>query len=76
MLKSNFTGAPIPGYPMLDIAFLPSMVLQVAGVPTDPYFSAATALRSRCNGLYDDCAVPGLLASYHAWTIGRLHVYQ
>jgi hypothetical protein len=26
--------------------------------------------------LYDDCAVPGLLESYHAWTIGRLHVYQ
>lgn len=76
MLKSNFAGAPIPDYPMLDIAFLPSMVLQAAGVPTDPYFSAATALRSRCNGLYDDCAVPGLLASYHAWTIGRLHVYQ
>jgi phosphoglycerol transferase MdoB-like AlkP superfamily enzyme len=76
MLKSNFTGAPIPNYPMLDIAFLPSVVLQVAGVPTDPYFSAAAELRRRCNGLYDDCAVPGLLESYHAWTIGRLHVYQ
>ena len=76
MLKSNFTGAAVPNYPMLDIAFLPSMVLQAAGVPTDPYFSAATELRTRCNGLYDDCAVPGLLESYHAWTIGRLHVYQ
>jgi phosphoglycerol transferase MdoB-like AlkP superfamily enzyme len=76
MLKSNFVGAPLPDYPMLDIAFLPSMVLQAAGVPTDPYFSAATALRTRCNGLYDDCRVPGLLPSYHAWTIGRLHVYQ
>ena len=30
----------------------------------------------KSNGLYDDCAVPGLLESYHAWTIGRLHVYQ
>ncbi len=76
MLKSNFVGTPIPSYPMLDIAFLPSMVLQAAGVPTDPYFSAAIALRTRCNGLYDDCAVPGLVESYHAWTIGRLHVYQ
>lgn len=76
MVKSNFIGAPVPNYPMLDIAFLPSVVLQVAGVPTDPYFSAEHALRNRCNGLYDDCAVPGLLASYHAWTIGRLHVYQ
>lgn len=76
MLKSNFAGPPLPQYPMLDIAFLPGMVLQAAGVPTDAYFTASAALRTRCNGLYDDCAVPGLLASYHAWTIGRLHVYQ
>ena len=76
MLKSNFAGTPMPNYPMLDIAFLPSMVLQAAGVPTDAYFSAASGLRARCDGLYDDCAVPGLVESYHAWTIGRLHVYQ
>jgi phosphoglycerol transferase MdoB-like AlkP superfamily enzyme len=76
MLKSNFAGAPLPAYPMLDIAFLPTMVLQAAGLPADPYFSAATALRTRCNGLYDDCAVPGLLDSYHAWIFGRLHVYE
>jgi phosphoglycerol transferase MdoB-like AlkP superfamily enzyme len=76
MLKSNFAGPPLPQYPLLDIAFLPSMVLQAAGVPTDAYFTAASGLRERCNGLYSDCAVPGLLASYHAWTIGRLHVYQ
>ncbi|HWX64934.1 MAG TPA: sulfatase-like hydrolase/transferase [Rhodanobacter sp.] len=76
MLKSNFAGAPMPNYPMLDIALLPSMVLQAAGVPTDPYFSAATVLRTHCSGLYDDCAVPGLIDSYHAWIFGRLHVYQ
>lgn len=76
MLKSNFAGAPLPSYPMLDIAYLPSMVLQAAGVPADPYFSAETALRKRCTGLYDDCADPALLSSYHAWTFGRLHVYE
>ena len=76
MLKSNFAGPPLPSYPMLDIAFLPSMVLQAAGLPQDPYFSAEAALRTRCHGLYDDCSVPGLLDSYHAWTFGRLHVYQ
>jgi hypothetical protein len=31
MIKSNFAGAPLPTYPMLDIAFLPSMVLQASG---------------------------------------------
>ena len=76
MIKSNFAGPALPGYPMLDIAFLPSMVLQAAGLPKDPYFSAETVLRARCNGLYDDCRMPGLIESYHAWTFGRLHVYQ
>ncbi|HWU76714.1 MAG TPA: sulfatase-like hydrolase/transferase [Rhodanobacter sp.] len=76
MIKSNFAGAPLPSYPMLDIAFLPSMVLQAAGLPEDPYFSASTGLRQRCHGLYDDCRVPGLLDSYHGWIFGRLHVYQ
>ncbi len=76
MIKSNFAGPPLPHYPMLDIAFLPSMVLQAAGLPEDPYFSASTALRDRCHGLYDDCAVPGLLSTYYGWIFGRLHVYQ
>ncbi len=76
MIKSNFAGPPLPRYPALDIAFLPSMVLQAAGLPTDPYFSALTHLRERCAGRYTDCDVPGLLDSYHAWTIGHLHVYE
>jgi len=76
MLKSNYVGEPLPSFPMMDIAFLPSMVLQAAGLPKDPYFSALHELRTRCNGLYDDCKIPGLIDSYHAWTFGRLHVYQ
>ncbi len=76
MLKSNYAGDALPSYPMMDIAFLPSMVLQAAGLPKDPYFSALHALRTRCNGLYDDCKIPGLIDAYHAWTFGRLHVYQ
>ncbi len=76
MIKSNFAGPALPHYPMLDIAFLPSMVLQAAGLPEDPYFSASTALRDRCHGLYDDCAIPGLLSTYYGWIFGRLHVYQ
>ncbi|MEO8810269.1 MAG: sulfatase-like hydrolase/transferase [Rhodanobacter sp.] len=76
MIKSNFAGPPLPHYAMLDIAFLPSMVQQAAGLPLDPYFAALTELRNRCDGLYDDCAVPGLLDSYHGWIFGRLHEYQ
>lgn len=76
MIKSNFQGATLPRYPMLDIALLPSMVLQAADLPTDPYFSAAISLRTRCNGLYTDCKEPGLVKSYHAWIFNRLHVYE
>lgn len=76
MIKSNVQGAPMPHYPMLDIALLPSMVLQAADLPTDPYFSAAIALRTRCNGLYTDCDQPALVKSYHAWIFNRLHVYE
>ncbi len=77
MLKSNLARPPpVPDYPVLDIAFLPSMVLQAAGLPVDPYFAAETGLRDRCDGLYTDCRQPGLLASYHAWIFDRLHVYQ
>ncbi|MGC1547097.1 MAG: LTA synthase family protein [Rhodanobacter sp.] len=76
MIKSNFAGASLPSYPVLDIAFLPSMVLQAAGLPIDSYFSAATKLRERCNGLYVDCSDTDLVKSYHAWTFGRLHVYE
>ncbi|OOG40130.1 sulfatase [Rhodanobacter sp. C06] len=76
MIKSNFAGPPLPGYPALDIAFLPTMVLQAAGLPADPYFSAATTLRERCQGRFDDCPDRALLASYYAWIFRRLHVYE
>lgn len=76
VLKSNFPGPALPHYPMLDIAFLPTMVLQAAGLPADAYFAAATTLRDRCGGRFDDCPVPGLLASYEAWVFEHLRVYQ
>lgn len=76
MVKSNFAGPPLPSYPVLDIAFLPTMVLQAAGLPADPYFSAATALRERCQGRFDDCPDKALLASYYAWIFRQLHVYE
>jgi phosphoglycerol transferase MdoB-like AlkP superfamily enzyme len=76
MIKSNVAGAALPTYPMLDIAHLPGMVLKAAGLPMDPYFSALTSLRERCNGLYADCADKDLVRSYYAWTFNHLHVYQ
>lgn len=76
MIKSNFEGPALPDYPMLDIAYLPSMVLKAAGLHEDPYFSALTSMKIRCHGLYDDCSDKPLLRSYYAWIFNRLGVYQ
>jgi len=76
MLKSNFDGPALPDYPMLDIAYLPAMVLQAAGLPEDPYFSALSSMETRCKGLYEDCPDKPLLKSYYAWTFEQLHVFQ
>ncbi|MFC3652720.1 LTA synthase family protein [Dyella humi] len=76
MVKSNVPGAPLPTYPMLDIAHLPGMVLKAAGLPEDSYFSALSSLRERCDGLYADCVDKKLVKSYYGWIFNRLRVYQ
>ena len=76
MVKSNFAGPPLPTYPTLDIAYLPTMVIQAAGLPADSYFAAATRLRDRCQGRFDDCPDKALLGAYYGWIFGRLHVYE
>jgi phosphoglycerol transferase MdoB-like AlkP superfamily enzyme len=75
MIKSN-TGAPaLPAYEALDIAYMPSMILDAAGLPRDAYFEALRRLRLRCKGMYLACPEQGLLESYHAWTLGTLKVF-
>ncbi|HSN39500.1 MAG TPA: sulfatase-like hydrolase/transferase [Burkholderiales bacterium] len=74
MLKSNFEEPPLPAYPMLDIAYLPVMVLRAAGLPEDPYFAALSELESRCQGLYDECRNAAQLKSYYGWIFNHLHI--
>ena len=76
MVKSNFPVRAHYDYPVLDIAFLGSLVLDVAGVPKDAFYQANTLLRERCKGRYLDCKDKRVVASYHAWifsTLGDLH---
>lgn len=72
MIKTNFMGPELPQYPVLDIAYLPSMVLNAAGLPQNVYFASLEALRARCDGLYEDCQDKSVLHSYYAWTFGHL----
>jgi phosphoglycerol transferase MdoB-like AlkP superfamily enzyme len=72
MLKSNFPVKAKFDYPVLDIAFLGSVVLDVAGLPKNEFYQANTLLRDRCKGRYLDCKETKTVASYHDYLFTRL----
>jgi hypothetical protein len=71
-------GLPRAGYrqsahhPMLDIALLGGLILEVAGLPHDAYFAANARLRQRCDGLFLECADKDALAAYHQYIYDEL----
>ena len=71
-IKSNFPVKRKFDYPVLDIAFLGALVLDVAGVPKDAFYQANTLLRERCKGRYLDCKDMNLVASYHDYVFNKL----
>jgi phosphoglycerol transferase MdoB-like AlkP superfamily enzyme len=71
-VKSSFPVKRKFDYPVLDIAFLGSLVLDVAGVPKDAFYQANTLLRERCKGRYLDCKDTNMVASYHDYVFNRL----
>lgn len=79
MVKSNFPVRARYDYPVLDIAFLGSLALDVAGVPKNAFYQANTLLRERCKGRYLDCKDARMVASYHNYiftTLDDLHDTQ
>jgi phosphoglycerol transferase MdoB-like AlkP superfamily enzyme len=71
-IKSNFPVRRKFDYPVLDIAFLGALVLDVAGVPKDAFYQANTLLRERCKGRYLDCPDMNMVASYHDYVFNKL----
>ncbi|HEX7349370.1 MAG TPA: sulfatase-like hydrolase/transferase [Rhodanobacteraceae bacterium] len=63
-------------YPVLDIAYLGSLLLDSASLPRDPFFTANTLLRDRCAGHDLDCHNATLRDSYRAWVFGKLDDLQ
>lgn len=59
-------------YPVLDIAYLGSLLLDAADLPRNPFFVANTLLRDRCDGHDLDCHDAALRESYRAWVFGKL----
>ncbi|MGH8154910.1 MAG: sulfatase-like hydrolase/transferase, partial [Rhodanobacteraceae bacterium] len=59
-------------YPVLDIAYLGSLLLDAADLPRSPFFIANTLMRDRCHGRDLDCRNSALRGSYRAWVFGKL----
>ena len=71
-IKANFPVRRKFDYPVLDIAFLGALVLDIAGVPKDAFYQANTLLRERCKGRYLDCKDMNMVASYHDYVFNTL----
>lgn len=74
-IDSNLDPAPVTAYPVLDLAFLGGLVLDVAGLPKNAYFEANTRLRERCDGRFLDCPQRAVLDSWLARTFGELRAF-
>ncbi|HJU39010.1 MAG TPA: sulfatase-like hydrolase/transferase [Tahibacter sp.] len=76
MLKSNFPLRKKIDFPVLDIIYLGSLLLDVADLNKDDFYEANALLRDRCKGRYFDCADPKILESYHDYVYGTLHALK
>lgn len=73
MLKGfGLKSPPHFDYPVLDIAFAGSLLLDAAGLHKNAFFTANSLLRERCNGQYLDCRHQDMLHSYRADVFGSL----
>lgn len=74
-IDANFA-ARAPATPaVLDLAFLGSLVLDVAGLPKGEYFQANALLGERCHGLFEGCPAP-ILDSYFGYIFDDLGVLE
>ena len=71
-IKTNYPVRRKFDYPVLDIAFLGALVLDVAGVPKDAFYQANTRLMERCKGRYLDCKDTNMVASYHDYVFNTI----
>ena len=72
MVRSNFEPARKYEFPVLDIAYLGSILHELASIPKDPYYAANARLRDRCHGRYEACSDPALVRSYEDYVYHRL----
>jgi phosphoglycerol transferase MdoB-like AlkP superfamily enzyme len=71
-IAANFPPLARESHPWLDIAFLPSLILDTAGLPGGDFFTASSRLRRLCSGRYLDCSDTARLGRFHDYVFHRL----
>ena len=66
-LRANYLPALQESPAILDIALLPSLIADMAGVPEDDYFGALSVMRRACAGRLQDCPDQALVDSFKAY---------
>lgn len=74
-IDTNFPADDVHSDGVLDLAFLGSVVLDVAGLPKNAYFQANARLRQACAGLFDRCRRETLEA-YFSYVFDSLHAFD
>lgn len=70
-VRANYAIDRQPALPLTDIALLPGLIADLAGVDRDQNFQTQSAMRRLCAGALEDCEDKALLASYKARLFGR-----
>lgn len=70
-IRANYAVDRQPALPLTDIALLPGLIADLAGVDRDQNFQTQSAMRRLCAGALEDCPDKALLGSYKARLFGR-----
>ncbi|WP_273452767.1 sulfatase-like hydrolase/transferase [Nevskia ramosa] len=70
-VRSNYSVPRETPVPIMDIAFLPGLLVDTSGVERDNYFESLSAMRRLCKGMLDDCPDKTLVDSYKTRIFGR-----
>ena len=70
-VRANYAVDRQPALPLTDIALLPGLIADLAGVDRDQAFQTQSAMRRLCAGALEDCTDRALLDSYKARLFGR-----
>jgi hypothetical protein len=60
----------------VDIAFLPGLLAQAAGVRLDPWLAANVRARDGCDGLFEECREPAVRDAYLSFLWRDLHAFE